>query len=336
PGKVVEAPYRIHEPIFFLLQRLACLLGLEIEGLRGHMLAIDGIMLRDVKTSLAENRVFGNILTYEYLEKKVDSVVNFQMPLGKNYLATAHLSTRLYVLMNAIRKIEGDSSLEPLLNVIGVKEAHTLEHCGIKYGDDITVTSVQCGGGPSDYRPLIPFVDVQDRSSIRRIKLSRKAPRGRLARDGINIECRCKCTPKYDVICCMDFTIVELDKTKFVCPNCNSSDKIQPVTVGLMECKYRFMGLRESGEQYTSGWSIVKRQNEYQLFDSSKQVKWQRLLIQAQPRDERDVCIICLRTSSGIKTYDCGHPFHDECYAKVGGWCFSCKFDKQLQLAYTK
>ncbi|KAF9087944.1 hypothetical protein BGX29_000542, partial [Mortierella sp. GBA35] len=47
---------------------------------------------------------------------------------------------------------------------------------------------------------------------------------------------------------------IELAESTFKCPNCFKSDKIVPVTVRFMMCKYRFFGIKANGEQYTSDW----------------------------------------------------------------------------------
>ncbi|KAG0069136.1 hypothetical protein BGZ89_003477, partial [Linnemannia elongata] len=59
------------------------------------------------------------------------------------------------------------------------------------------------------------------------------------------------------------------------------SDRITPITVGFMQCKYRFHGIKLSGEQYTSDWRKVTKDDCYQVFKPDKQVHWRRLVIES-------------------------------------------------------
>ncbi|KAF9145266.1 hypothetical protein BGX21_006956, partial [Mortierella sp. AD011] len=138
------------------------------------------------------------------------------------------------------------------------------------------------------------FADVSNVSNVRKRKFSHDAPPGRTVSRGTNVECKCACTPNYRVICEKGFGLMELSEARLCCPNCNKSNKVTPVTVGFVRCKYRFHGIKENDEQYTSEWKEVKRDDFYQVFDPSKQSKWRRLVIESASLDASEECAICL------------------------------------------
>ncbi|KAF9082915.1 hypothetical protein BGX23_011959, partial [Mortierella sp. AD031] len=93
------------------------------------------------------------------------------------------------------------------------------------------------GGG---ILPGVIFSDVSDTSGLLKVQFSTNVFRGRLA------------APRSSVSRSLE--TIELAESTFKCPNCFKSDKIVPVTVRFMMCKYRFFGIKANGEQYTSDW----------------------------------------------------------------------------------
>lgn len=178
--------------------------------------------------------------------------------------------------------------------------------------------------------PGMMFSDVSDTSEICKVQFSHDAPPGRVASAGTNVECKCECTPHYRVICVKNFCSLELSRATFICPNCKRSDRITPITVGFMSRKYRFHGIKLSGEQYTSGWKDVAEDDCYQLFSPDKQIHWHRLVIESAGLSMCDECTICLEPFRKFNTLGCGHQFHAECIVQWVGPCPSCRFNIHL------
>ncbi|KAF9172043.1 hypothetical protein BGX21_006359 [Mortierella sp. AD011] len=168
--------------------------------------------------------------------------------------------------------------------------------------------------------------DATDASSVRKLEFSSSAPSGRIASRGTNVECKCECTPGYRVICQKKIGFIELSKSRFTCPNCHRSDRITPVIVGFVRCKYRFHGIKTTGEQHTSDWREVREEDGYQLFSPSKQISWRRLVIESADLDTYDNCAICLKPMYDIARLNCGHRYHDQCFELWDCICPICRF----------
>ncbi|KAF8942027.1 hypothetical protein BGZ47_006951 [Haplosporangium gracile] len=179
------------------------------------------------------------------------------------------------------------------------------------------------------------FSDVSVASNVHKVDFSTSAPPGRVAAPGTNVECECACTPSHRVICIKTFGSLELPDTTFVCPNCNLHDMIVPVTVGFMSCKYRFHGIKRTGEQYTSDWVDVKDHDGYQLFDADKSTVWRRLAIESADLHACEDCTICLKPMESTDTLGCGHCFHTDCIANWTGPCPNCEFNKHLNTGFS-
>ncbi|KAG0310870.1 hypothetical protein BGZ97_012255 [Linnemannia gamsii] len=134
---------------------------------------------------------------------------------------------------------------------------------------------------------------MSDRSNVRKVglvKSTEDSPPGRFVSSGTNVECNCACTPGYKVICRKGFGTVELSEDRLMCPVCYTSDELVPVTVGFMECQYRFFGIKETGEQFTSEWTEVAKEDAYQQFLPDKQTTWKRLIIESADMHDSDKC----------------------------------------------
>jgi ubiquitin len=183
------------------------------------------------------------------------------------------------------------------------------------------------GGGPL---PGIDFSDVSETSNVRKVQFSDHAPPGRTVCHGTNIECKCVCT-SYRVICRKGFGTLELRDERFTCPNCNRSDHIVPDTVGFTSCKYRFHGIKATGEQYASSWKRVEADDCYQRFDPDKSTTWRRLIIESASLQDFDDCTICLRKLRTFDTLGCGHVFHSACIGRWNGSCPNCRYNRHLE-----
>ena len=174
------------------------------------------------------------------------------------------------------------------------------------------------------------FVDISNTSGVVNIKSSRRALPGRTAAPGMNIECKCECT-LYRVICMRRFGAIELSQAQLQCPICQKSNRIEPINVGFVQCKYRFHGIKATGQQYSSEWKSVAEEGVYQCFDSAKQTLWARLVIESAKLNEcDDMCAVCLEPMYIIKKLVCGHRFHSRCLAKWKLSCPQCRFNQHL------
>ncbi|KAK3805795.1 MAG: ubiquitin-related domain-containing protein, partial [Benniella sp.] len=65
PGKSIPVPYKDHEAIFFLIQRISNLLGEKNDGkIQVRELFMNGVLLKDQLESISTYRIFGSMLTY--------------------------------------------------------------------------------------------------------------------------------------------------------------------------------------------------------------------------------------------------------------------------------
>ncbi|KAF9380763.1 hypothetical protein CPB97_008154 [Podila verticillata] len=178
----------------------------------------------------------------------------------------------------------------------------------------------------------VKFADVSDQTAIQRIPFSKDVPPGRICCYGTNIECRCDCNDgKYLVICKQSFDIVELTSANFKCPVCHRAC-LSPVTAGFVGCKFRFHGIKTSGEQYTSEWMATAVKDGYARFDPKKQASWYRLMIESvslHGAAHHGRCMMCLEKMWEPKELTCGHHYHAECFAR---WdrCPTCHYNKSL------
>ncbi|KAG0216678.1 hypothetical protein BGX33_012347 [Mortierella sp. NVP41] len=67
PDQTVNVPYKPHEPIFFLLERVRAAIGICEDTLYHQDLFINGICLMDHQQTMAYYRIFGHTPTYRSL-----------------------------------------------------------------------------------------------------------------------------------------------------------------------------------------------------------------------------------------------------------------------------
>lgn len=79
----------------------------------------------------------------------------------------------------------------------------------------------------------------------------------------------------------------------FRCPRCLNQNTI-PVTVGYTDCKFRGQRIKMLGEQCTSDWMTVTKEDCCARFDPSDQATWSRLVIEYLGVDDSTVGERCL------------------------------------------
>ncbi|KAK3833139.1 MAG: hypothetical protein JOS17DRAFT_741632 [Linnemannia elongata] len=335
--KTVNVPFKDTEPVYFILERVRSKLGTKKEDTIRQDLYVNGKIIVDQQKSIGYYRIFGRTLTYRTSLNKVVFTILVKTLTGRVHtLRNCHQLLRISDIKVLIEPLENSPPDLQRLIFAGkqLDDTKTLQDYNIK--KDATFHLVLrlrgCGSGIT---PGIIFADVSNNSNVRKIKFSEHAPRGRIACAGTNVECNCACTPSHKVICAMKFGSLELVDTTFVCPNCDQYDSIVPVTVGFMSCKYRFHGIKGTGEQYTSDWVDVKDDDCYQLFEADKNSVWRRLMIESADRHACEECTICLEPMENFDTLGCGHCFHTACIADWNGSCPNCGFNKHLTTGFS-
>ncbi|KAF9354841.1 hypothetical protein BGX34_010785 [Mortierella sp. NVP85] len=77
PGKSISVQYKIHEPIFFLIQRISIKLGGKNDSkAQEGRLYMNGVLLKNPQESLARYHIYGNTLTYK-AEKRIQIFIHF-------------------------------------------------------------------------------------------------------------------------------------------------------------------------------------------------------------------------------------------------------------------
>ncbi|KAG0209911.1 hypothetical protein BGX28_009878 [Mortierella sp. GBA30] len=334
PGKSVSVPYKHDEPIFFIVQRVSQQLNEVEKRIVSRDLYMGGIRLHDQQRSIADYRIFGSVVTYHAVDKGAPFNIYIRMVQDEQHQLLTLTVNRFHTVDKIMQVISDRIGIpygeQRLLfagkRIFGLK---TLQDYGIQRESMLHLLRELRGGGGGGGG--IEFSDVSDTSNIRKIGISKTkaGPPGLLIAPGTNVECKCECTPDYRVICRQRFGTIEVSQAEFECPNCKSN-KVVPVTVGFMECKYRFHGIKLTGEQYTSEWKSVTEEDLYQRFDPSKQTTWRRLIVESAPLSKLEDCVICLEPMEHQESLSCGHRFHEECYSKWKSCCPNCRFNQHL------
>ncbi|KAK5805596.1 hypothetical protein F5H01DRAFT_354017 [Linnemannia elongata] len=328
PGQHVTVPYKDTQPIFFLLERIRSQLGTKEEDIGRQDLYINGRRLEDLQQTIAYYRIFGRTLTYKDRPKN-NIVVTIKKLSGASVTMEVHSSMRVSEFKEMFHRKERIPVDQCRFIFAGKQLEDQLQLCEYNIQKDCVIHLVLRlrGGGMA---PGLVFSDVSDTSNVRKVQFSMTAPPGRVAAPGTNVECKCACTPSHHVICIKQFGVLELSEESFICPNCYKSHKISPVTVGFMKCRYRFHGIKATGEQYTSDWKDVTDDDCYQLFNPDKSTTWRRLMIESTNASDCDECSICLERLRTFDTLGCGHKFHSNCISAWSGSCPNCRFNQHL------
>ncbi|KAF9154469.1 hypothetical protein BG015_000877 [Linnemannia schmuckeri] len=314
--KSVNVPFKDTEPVYYILERIRLKLGTKKEDIKRQDLFVNGKLIEDQQKSIGYYRIFGRTLTYRAL---INIVFTIEVRTLTGRVYTFPDYHRLFRISNIKALIEPLERCHPELQRLvfagtQLDDKKTWQDYNIN--EDTTFHLVlRLRGGGGGINPGIIFSDVSNTSNVRKIEFSDRAPRGRIASPGTNVECNCACTPIHRVICAKKFGSLELVDTTFVCPNCDWYDRVVPVTVGFMSCKYRFHGIKGTGEQYTSDWVDVKDRDCYQLFEADKNTGWRRLMIESADRHACEEYTICLGPMQNFDTLGCGYCFHTACIA---------------------
>ncbi|KAF9079363.1 hypothetical protein BGX23_004253 [Mortierella sp. AD031] len=275
PCQTVTIPYEPHESVFYVLQPIRAAIG-SSEDDKDH----DDLFVDDM--CLSYDRDLGHTITYRSSNSRPQT--GEEMPIQVKTL-TGRLLNLVYhpdMLVEQVKAMVEEVEGIPV-------DQQRLNFAGQQLEDKFTLQSLQGGvGGAGRAPPGTTFSDVSDTSQTCKVWFAQIPSPGRWIYVGTNIECNCACTPTHQVVCQMNLGIVELNKAIFKCPNCLQSDWIVPVTVGFAQCKYRFHGLKTTGEHYISKWKTVRESDCYQVFGPDEGIVWVRLIIESAKLDECD------------------------------------------------
>ncbi|KAF9154468.1 hypothetical protein BG015_000876 [Linnemannia schmuckeri] len=314
PGQYVTVPYKDTQPIFFVLESIRSQLGIKEEDIGRQDLYINGRHLEAQQHTTAHYRAFGRTLTYRN-HSKSNMRITIKKLSGISVPLKVHSSMRISELKEMFHCKEGIPSDQPN-DQYSLMDYNIQKECVV-----YLILRLHDGGTMLG----MVFADEFVTSNVRKVDFLATAPPGRVASPATNVECKCA----------KKFGTLELLEESFICPNCDKSDKIVPVTVGFMSCRYHFHGIEAAGEQYTSDWKDATDEDCYQLFNSDKSTTWRRLVIEftnASDCDECSICLECLRTSV---TLGCGHMFHANCTSTRSGSCPNCRFNQDLTTGRT-
>ncbi|KAG0068948.1 hypothetical protein BGZ89_003793 [Linnemannia elongata] len=337
PGECVSVLYTADEPIYNIIQRIAMELQETKANYNYQELYLEGFHLEYPHLPLAHYRVLGGTLTYQSIKKGDMSIFVKSLSGSKSHCISCNPSDTILDIKKILVKREGIPLAQQLLwhrsSSITDDDA-TLESSGIRGMSTLTISTRVRGGLGASLSLPIQFADVSSRDNVKNIKLATYAPPGRVVYPGTNFEAYCSCTPKYRVISPVHFGTIEISQEKVRCPNCESSHRTVPVSVGFRMCKYRFHGLKADSTQFSTNWSNTVKSNDYQLFDPKKQIGWTRLVIESAPLDGEDDCPLCLQRMDEydeVETLECGHRFHEYCQTlRKSDTCSSCDFQHVL------
>ena len=203
------------------------------------------------------------------------------------------------------------------------------------------------------------FADISDSSGLTVRAFSQHAPDWRTVEPGLCLEGKClnqRCAAFHEMVIVnhgfRDFDLMRpglLGERR--CPECKSV--VVPTTCGFTDCMWRYRG-RKTGETNVLTGPWKKAGDSYHRFEEGREVKWDRLLIQARPlvkpRGRREPstaerptpttttpltalfeidhtwgsCTLCTdgscdndEAAAPLEVLPCGHRFHADCLA---GW----------------
>ncbi|KAG0283091.1 hypothetical protein BGZ96_012541 [Linnemannia gamsii] len=342
PRNTLKVSYKTNEPISVLLERIRAVLRYDESSMDRQNLFINGMKLKDHNLSMEYYRIFGRILTYRTVRGNIKGedrlLINIALPTGEHttlLCQTESAGTSVEDVKHLIQEWAEISPVHQRLTYAGrqLEDSRSLRYYDITEGSTLRLTMTPPLRSHLTLLAGVVFEDgLGDSLGTRTVHFSNDAPKGRVVTNGANIECRCKCTPTHRVICQRSLGTLEVVKDTFFCPNCGKSDKISPIAVGFLKCKYRFHGIKASnGEQSTSGWEEVKAYNCYHLIgvDNSR-TSWRRIVVETVDLHHKDICTICLQPLQLCETRICGHRFHVGCITKWKGPCPNCVYNQNL------
>jgi hypothetical protein len=220
-------------------------------------------------------------------------------------------------------------------------DGHTILYYGIRNKSTIHLVLRLRGG-------CLNFSDIN--SDPRKLQWNSGASSWRIAKAGLCLEGKCtnSSCKAFDKMVVMNmglpiiYHVGMIGQKSTNCPICDTY--VRPITCGLNNCEWRFIGIKETSNGLERVQSDFKQvPDEYHRFDDDENslVHWSSLVIEAKNSLKQDhltnddVCAFCLEnvptknetTETNIKL-NCKHKFHTGCLAwsiKVNTECAFCK-----------
>ncbi|KAF9274562.1 hypothetical protein BGZ88_002924 [Linnemannia elongata] len=337
-GKTVIVPCKESDTIETVLKWVRNRLGINLEDLYQDDLYVNGRLIQSKNETIGKSRIFGHVLTYHHRIKN-PSLIYLMMPSGKVLEVKCRLDTQAKYLQNAIADRIGSISDRLRLVYNGERLAGkiTLAEHGVQLGSTIFLLFEQ--GGEEAAKSMITFESILDFPGALPGELTPTL--GKFHCKGAYIESRCACSPE-TVHIYPNPGIFELSRISPYCRECPQDDMATVVGVGFVECQYRFFGIRNSGEQVSSGWKRTEGNRYVRLDPGEMFTGWRRLIFESAEIGEVDSCSICLSELSRVcvefdgewkieKCGQCGLYFHAGCLPKyTAGVCPGCDLNKHL------
>ncbi|KAF9538867.1 hypothetical protein EC957_006083 [Mortierella hygrophila] len=340
-GKIVTVPCKESDTIETVLKWIRSKLGINLDDLYRDDLYVDGRLIRSKDQTIGDSRIFGHVLTYHHHTKN-PSVIYIMTPSGNVLEVICGLDKQAVDLMYAIEKRtsspHGSVRLVYKGKQLGGKI--TLAEYGIHLGSTVFLLFRQGGQQFADNH--ITFDTILDAPVAHPGELT--PTWGPFHCKGIYSEYLCACSPE-NVHIYPENDLFELSKFSQFCGQCNQHDSATFVGVGFVECQYRFFGIRNTGEQVSSGWKSTEG-NRYARLDPGEMLTgWRRLIFESAKMHEVDNCSICLsKLSRAYEEFSdrkieecgqCGHCFHASCLQKyTAGVCPECDLNRHLVEGY--
>lgn len=329
PGKTVTVPCKESDTIEVVLKWIRNKLGINLDDLYRDDLYVNGRLIQSKDKTIGDSRIFGHVLTYHRLIKN-PSVIYIVLPSGKVLEVACRLDMKAVYFRYAIEEkiFSRPDRTRLIYNGKRFEGEITLAEFGIQYGSTVYLLFMQ--GGEQTAENMITFQSILDAPGARPGELTPTL--GTFYTKGKYIESHCPCSPgKVHIYPGSDRC--ELIHFSPYCGECHQNDRATVVGVGFVECQYRFIGIRKTGERVSSGWKKTEGNRYARLDPGEIWTGWRRLIFECAKMGEVNDCSICLSGLYGAfeECGECDCCFHASCLTKyITGFCPGCDLNRHL------
>eukprot|EP01026_Neomeris_dumetosa_P027536 TRINITY_DN22385_c0_g1_i1.p1 TRINITY_DN22385_c0_g1~~TRINITY_DN22385_c0_g1_i1.p1 ORF type:complete len:403 (+),score=28.94 TRINITY_DN22385_c0_g1_i1:127-1335(+) len=275
-------------------------------------------------SSANTRRAYRNLLAWNCDINVGNLVVFVRCYFGGNYTLTIKVQD-YYTIENVKQIIEVKTGTPAQLQSLVFQGRRLEDQSTIKQNNISALSTLHAIlplKGGKDARIGVDFVDVTNQQSRQLLPYIIDGPEWRTVIPGINIEGYCKnqnCAVYSQlVIDPKGLCKVDIVGDKFKCPLC--SDRIDPVTVGLRDCEWCYIGIKADEAQRIGCPYQDSNEKYYERFCENKNmIIWVQLVLAAKEKPELTTeCSICLESLRVGEIYRgrCGHRFHTKCVQK--------------------